>query len=132
MAIIVDIKIALEWDAQSGLSLSNIYPLREKIEEFFKDRFYGTSISRIGIVMTCMEIDTNQRKRYNKDKREFVFDIILDFFSIKNAPIEQKKEIIRIQMCEIAKETFSKYSFNDFDKPSFLSDFEKTVKSIEW
>jgi hypothetical protein len=39
----------------------------------------------------------------------------LGFALIKEARIEEKKRIIRKEMIEITKETFSKYKFEDFD-----------------
>jgi len=37
------------------------------MQEAFKDKDYGASISKIGIVMTCMAKDLMQRKRFKKD-----------------------------------------------------------------
>ncbi len=82
--------------------------------------------------MTCMARDFKQRKQFKKDIQKFSYDILLDYFLIKHVEMEQKKEIIRREMIEIAEKTFSKYKFDDFDKTIFLSDFKQIVKSVKW
>jgi hypothetical protein len=125
-------RIALEWDEQCGILLSKTYPLREGIEDAFKKRSYGKSINYISIVMTCMAKDFKQRKRFKKDTGRFEYDILLDYFLIKNVEMEEKKKIIRNQIIEISEQTFSKYRFQDFDKASFLSDLKEIVQSVQW
>ena len=124
--------IALEWEEQSGLLLGKLYPLRDGIEGALKDRSYGTSIARIGTIMTCRPKDFKQRKRFKKDTKEFTYDILLDYFLIKNAELQEKKAIIRRQMVEITESTFSNYKFDDFDKATFLTDFKEIVTELEW
>lgn len=128
----MNIRIVLEWDEQCGILLSKTYPLMDGIENALAQKNYGASISRIGIVMTCMARDFKQRKRYKKDTKEFVFDILLDYYLIKNVDLEQKKSIIRKQMVEISEQTFSTYKFTDFDKTAFLSDFREIVNTVAW
>lgn len=128
----MNLRIAFEWDGQCGLMLSTIYPFREQLETFFKSQKYGDSISRIGIIMNCMGRDVRQRKRFKKDTKEFTYDILLDYFLIKNVEVEEKKNIIRRQTVEISEQTFSKYKFDDFDNTEFLTDFKKMVNSVDW
>lgn len=128
----MNLRITLEWDEQCGITANRIYSLRDGIEKAFSLKNYGGSISRIGVVMTCMNKDLNQRKRYKKDTKEFIYDILLDYFLIKNKERTQKEEIIQEQIIEITEQTFSKYKFDDFDKAAFLTDLRKAVANIEW
>jgi hypothetical protein len=128
----MDFRIALEWYFEVGIQPEKVYPLREGIEEYFKNKSYGSSISRISVVMSALFRDLKQRKRFKKDIGRFEYDIILDYFLIKNSPIEEKKKIIRRQMIEITEATFSKYKFEDFDKAAFLADFKNIVNTVEW
>ena len=128
----MNFRIFLEWDEQCGILLSKTYPLIDGMQEAFKDKDYRASISKIGIVMTCMAKDLMQRKRFKKDAGEFTYDILLDYFLIKNVEMGQKKMIIRKQIVEITGQTFSKYKFDDFNKIAFLSDLKKIVNAIEW
>jgi hypothetical protein len=124
--------IALEWDEQSGLSLSKMYPLIDGVIEALKEKDYGTSVYRIGVVMTCMAKDLKQRKRFKKDTKEFTYDILLDYYLIKSVDVEQKKSIIRKQMVEITEQTFSTHKFENFDKNAFLSDFKEILNAVAW
>ncbi|PZR23844.1 MAG: hypothetical protein DI535_23150 [Citrobacter freundii] len=128
----MDVRIVLEWDEQVGISLSKMYPLREGIEEALKKRTYGQSILSLWIVMTARGYDFKQRKRFKKIEARFEYDILLDFFLIKNVPMEEKRRIIRKQIIDISEQTFSKYKFDDFDKNAFLSDLKEIVDAIEW
>lgn len=82
--------------------------------------------------MTCMGKDLKQRKRFKKLEGLLEYDILLDYFLIKNVDMEQKKNLIRLQMINITEETFSKYKFEDFDKAAFLADFKEIVNSVAW
>lgn len=82
--------------------------------------------------MSCRPRDFKQRKRYKKDMGLFTYDILLDYYMIKNVPMDQKKGIIRERMIEITEQTFSTYKFEDFDKTSFLTDFKEIVNSSTW
>ena len=107
----MDFKIFLEWDELCGILMSKVYPFREGIEEELKNKAYGADISKISVVMTCMARDFKQRKQFKKGIKKFSYDILLDYYLIKNVTIEQKKHIIRKQMIEITEQTFSKYKF---------------------
>jgi hypothetical protein len=128
----MNFRIFLEWDEQCGILLSKTYPLIDGIQNPLKDKDYGTSISRIGIVMSCMNRYFKQRKRFKKDTKEFTYDILLDYFLIRHSEMAEKKAIIRRQMVEITEQTFSKYKFEDFDKAGFLTDFKEIVNSVAW
>lgn len=58
----MDLKIALEWDEQCGLSLANVYPFREGIKAALIKKEYGTDIIQIWIVLTCRPNEFKQRK----------------------------------------------------------------------
>jgi hypothetical protein len=128
----MNFRIFVEWDEQCGILLSKTYPLIDGIQDAFKNKAYGTSISKIGIVMTCMPKDLKQRKRFKKDTGEFTYDILLDYYLIKNVEIEQKKAIIRKQIVEITEQTFSTYKFEDFDKVDFLLEMKNIVELVKW
>jgi len=128
----MDVRIAMEWDEQVGISLSKMYPLREGIEHSFRNRNYGQSVLAVWIVMIARGNDFKQRKRFKKNEGRFEYDILLDYFLIKNVSIEEKKAVIRRQIVEISEQTFSKYKFDDFDKSVFLSDLKEVVEHIEW
>ena len=128
----MDLRIALEWDEGTGISLSKMYPLREGVEESFKNKSYGKSTSTMWIVLICRPYNFKQRKRFKKDVGRFEYDILLDYFLIKNADLGEKKNIIRKQIVEITELTFSKYKLDDFDKSAFLNDLKEIVNSITW
>jgi hypothetical protein len=128
----MQLKIILEWDEHVGLSLAQTYPFRESIEAAFTDRNYGESIKCIWIVLTCRPFHFKQRKRYRKKERRFEYDILLDYFLIKNVDKSEKKSIIRKQILEISDETFSKYKFENFNNIDFLSDLRQIVASAKW
>lgn len=126
------IRIYLEWNEYIGIQLNEAFVLVDSIELFFKDKNYGSSIDEIMIVLTALDRDWKQRKRYKKDKRRFEYDILLDFFRIVDAEGEEKKRIVCNQMIEITEATFSKYKFEDFDKARFLTDFKNVVNQVKW
>lgn len=127
------VRIALEWDELCGLKLNQLYPLIDGIEDQFKNKEYGVSISSMGIVMSCLGREIKPRKRYKKDSKEFEFDIVLDYFLISGAAEnETKKKNVCQQMIESAERTFSNYKFENFDKAAFLEDLKVIINSISW
>jgi hypothetical protein len=128
----MDLRIFMEWDRECGLSLDKMYPIREGIEESFREKYYGMSIKEIIILLTCRPYDFKQRKRYKREKAYFEYDILIDFFLIKNVELEEKKKLIRYQMIEITEEMLNKFKFEDFDKSAFLRDFKQIVNSVKW
>src|SRR5690349_3010714 len=111
----MNFRIALEWSEGCGISLSQMYPFREGIEEYMHLQNYGIDISFIWIVLVCRPRDFKQRKRYKKNDLRFEYDILLDFFLIKNIGLEEKKVLIREQVIETTIQTLSKYKFQQFD-----------------
>jgi hypothetical protein len=128
----MNFRLLLEWDEQCGILLSKIYPLIDGVEGAFKNKVYGQSINIISTVMTCMAKDLKQRKRFKKDIGRFEYDILLDYYMIRNVPMDQKKGIIRKQMVEITEQTFSTYKFADFNKTAFLSDYKEIINAVVW
>ena len=122
----------MEWDPLCGISDTKVFPLLDGLKDGFKTKEYGTSIAVISVVLTCMAKDLKQRKRFKKVEGRFEYDILLDYFLIKNVDVEQKKAIIRKQIIEISKQTFSTYKFEDFDKNAFLTDIKEITHSIDW
>jgi hypothetical protein len=50
------------------------------------------------MVMICLVPDYKQRKRYKKENRRFEYDILRDYFLLKNVGIEEKKKLIRYRV----------------------------------
>lgn len=128
----MDLRVFMEWDRECGLPLEKIYPLQEGIENEFKEKVYGSSIRDVTILLICRSYDFKQRKKYKKEAKRFEYEILLDFFLIKNVEIEEKKKLICYQMIKVTEETFSKYKLEDFDKTTFLNDFMQIVNSLDW
>lgn len=128
----MDSFMTIEWDSRCGIDGSDVMTFVNEIGPLLQEKHYGSSISKIVVIMTCMARDFKQRKRYKKDTKRFEFDILLDYFLIKNVELEEKKKLVRYQMVRITEETFSKYKFEDFDKAAFLSDFKQIVNTVEW
>lgn len=87
----MEFRISLEWDEVSGLTLEKMYPFYEGIEELMELKNYGASISTIWIVLTCRRNYFKQRKKYKKDIARFEYDILLDFYPVKDVELEEKK-----------------------------------------
>jgi hypothetical protein len=128
----MDLRIFLEWFDECGLTMKEMYPLQEGIEEILKEKEYGNSIKKILTVLICRPYDFRQRKRYKKNDGVFSYDILLDFYLVKHVEISEKKTLIRYQMIKGTEEAFKKYKFDDFDTKSFLLDFKKTVETVSW
>ncbi|MCG2615223.1 hypothetical protein LZZ85_13060 [Terrimonas sp. NA20] len=128
----MNFRVFLEWDEQTGISYSKLYPMVDGIEAFFREHQYGTSINEINALLILRGYDFKQRKRFKKDEALFTYDILLDYFLIKNVSMDEKKAIIRRQIVEITEATFSKYKFDDFNKQRFLSDLKTSVGEIQW
>ncbi len=109
-----------------------MYPFREGLGKEFVERNYGSSISKIAIVLTCRPYDFKQRKRYKKAEQRFEYDILLDYYLIKNLPLEPKKQVIKSQFYQLSDKAFEKYKFEDFDKSSFLRDLKSSIDTLEW
>jgi hypothetical protein len=54
-------RIFLELGTDTGLSLEDLYPIVDGLEKKFKKSDYGKTISRIGIVMSCLDRELKQR-----------------------------------------------------------------------
>jgi hypothetical protein len=128
----MDFRMALAWDEQCGILVSKMHPLVDGIVHALREKEYGTSMEQMWTVLTCRARDFKQRKQFKKDAKRFEYEILLDYFLIKNVDIDQKKSIIRRQIIEITEQTFSKYKFEDFNKAAFLSDVKTIVNSIDW
>jgi len=128
----MDFRIFLEWSNDCGLPIEKMYPLQEQTEKAFLKNQYGTSINKIRTILIARPNDFKQRKRFKKDTGVFDYDILLDFYLIKNVELGEKKKLIRYQMIKKTEETFKKYKFEDFDTAAFLSDFKDVVETIEW
>jgi len=124
--------MALAWDEQSGILLSKLYPLVDEIQNGLREKKYGDSIDHVWTVLTCRARDFKQRKAFKKEAKRLEYEILLDFFLIKNVEMEQKKAIIQKQIVELTEKTLSAYKFEDFDKVTFLTDFKEIVASIVW
>ena len=123
--------MALAWDEQCGILLSKMYPLVDAVKDINKKQ-YGSSIEHIWTVLTCRARDFKQKKQFKKAEKRLEYEILLDFYMIKNVDIEQKKDIIRREIVDITEGTFSKYKFDDFDKAAFLSDLKEIVNAVVW
>ena len=86
-------KIFLEWDNDCGIFYTELYPLEECLENAFKDKQYGKSIKEIGVVLSCRRHDFKQRKRFKKAVGRFEYDILLDFFLIRNVKVNKRKNL---------------------------------------
>lgn len=128
----MEFRITMEWDEECGISLKQMYPFRESIEDFFKNKEYGNSISQIWVMLNALGYDVKQRKRFKKKFNLLQYDVLLDYFLIKNVELAEKKKIIRNQLIEITDQAFSKYRFEDFDKAYFLKDLKEITYSINW
>jgi hypothetical protein len=128
----MDVNIYIEWSYELGFDAFNVLDFTERIDKSFVDKYYGSSVGSIGAILICRPQDFKQRMRFLKGERRLTYDILLDFESVKNAPIDEKKEIIKRRIVEISEQTFSKYKFDDFDKEAFLRDLKKIVESIKW
>jgi len=128
----MDVRIVIEWEEECGIKSLKMLDLTDEIENKLKGVNYGTSITHILIGITCMARDFKQRKRFKKDTGRFEYDILLDYFLIKNVEVEEKKKLIKYQMIKVTEQTFSKYKFEDFNTSTFLLDFKNTVESIQW
>jgi len=126
------VEIFVEWSYELGIDAFKVLAFTDSIGEEFEKRVYGNGISTIGIVLICRPQDFRQRKRFLKNVGRFEYDILLDFESIKNAEIEEKKRIIKGQIVEVSEQTFSKYKFEDFDKRAFIGDLKEVTDDIEW
>lgn len=124
--------MALAWDEQCGITLSKMYPLVDAVKSGMVERGYGGSVEHIWTVLTCRARDFKQKKQFKKREKRVEYEILLDFYLIKNVAMEEKKSSIRQQMISITEETFGKYKFDDFDKPAFLSDFKEIVSAVVW
>jgi hypothetical protein len=91
-------KIFLEWNPNCRIKTSEMYSFYEGVEEYFKERYYGESLTEIRIIMNILGYDVKQRKRYKKDLRQLNYDVLLDYFLIKNVPKEEKRKIIDRQL----------------------------------
>lgn len=127
----MDVKIALEWDETCGLSLKDMYPFREIIEKFYSSKSYGLAIDHIWIVLACRPKDLKPRKRFVKEAKRLEYDILLDFFLIRESAPDQKRGIVRAKFLEFTTEAFRKYQF-DFNTSTFLSDLESILHTMEW
>jgi hypothetical protein len=128
----LDLRITLEWDYETGISLEKMYPFREGLEKEFTSKNYGSSIGHVWIVLTCRPYDYKQRKRYRKAEQQLEYDVLLDFYLVKNVPLEDKKQLIKYQFYQVSERTLEKYKFPDFDKSSFLTDLKSAVNTLEW
>jgi hypothetical protein len=52
--------IALEWSENCGIKAHEMYPFREGIEEYFKDKYYGESLTKIRIIMNALGYDVKK------------------------------------------------------------------------
>lgn len=128
----MDFRITIEWDYESGISDTTVLPFLDGIELALKTKNYGVSLNSIWIVLVSRPYDFKQRKRFKKGEARLEYDIILDYFLIKNVGMEEKKNIIRRQIIEITEQTFSKYKFDNFNKAAFLNDLTEIVNSLAW
>jgi hypothetical protein len=132
MQLNMDIRFIPEWDFDTGISAEIVLILAHRIKESFSEKFYGNSIELMGIVLICRRHAFSQRKQYKKDLRRLTYDIILDYFLIKNVAIEEKIAIIKRQVIEVSEQTFSRYRFEDFNKDRFLTDLKDIVNGFVW
>jgi hypothetical protein len=128
----LDLRITFQWDIETGISLEKLYPFQEGLEKEFTAKNYGSSIGHIWIVLTCRPYDFRQRKRYRKAEQRLEYDILLDYYLIKNIALPDKKQLIKYQFNQISERSFEKYKFTDFDKNSFLIDLKSAVNTLEW
>ena len=124
--------MTIEWDPTIGISSLNMLDFLDKIKVSFLSKNYGTGIDQIFTIVIYRPVHLKQRKRYKRAKRFFTYDIILDYYLIKNIPLPKKRDLIRSQIIEITNETINGVDFVDFDKESFLKDFAEIVTTAEW
>lgn len=128
----MDSFLTLEWDERCGIKSAQAVILLDGIEDFLKDKNYGTSIRHLTLIIICRAHDFKQRKRYRKALSSIYFDVLLDYYLMKNVEPDERKKLMQYQIVKITEETIGKYKFDDFDKQRFLSDFRVAVETTKW
>lgn len=128
----MDISITFEWSTDSGLPLSKLYPVRNELHDQFLDRNYGISIDTIWLIIVCMESDYRRRTIFRAKQKRFEYDIYIDLEKMREAGLEEKKQIVIAAILTGTENNFSKQKVPDFNKEQFLADLKEILNNLKW
>jgi len=120
--------MTIEWDEDCGIEALKMIDFLEDMQRPLQVKDYGLSLQEIGVIVICRAHDFKQRKIYKKARALLDYDVILDFYLIKNLSMPDKIDLIKYQISAATEALIDKYKFQDFDKNAFLDDFNAAVR----
>ena len=118
--------ISMDFDSEAKIE-SVIFPLQDAVRLFFDPKQYGPGLGEVFIIFNCRSgAPLKQRKRFDKNDKVLMYDIISNFELISSVQGQEKKDIIlglfRDSVSAIMpyKKKISEFDFEKFEKDWYI------------
>lgn len=126
------LRISADAEWQSGVGQVVDWLATTNYFDVFENRDYGAAVEGMGVFLICRDPIYGFKRRIKhlkKDKR-FYMDIMLNLSDFVDVKFEARRILVLKALVKEVPEVLKKYSFVDFDRDTFLADFNKTFSPL--
>ncbi len=102
-----------------------------QLSNSFKDNDYGNDDIELFFVINCLQFNTKLRKRFDSKDKVLSWDIILDYNTVKNASVADKKKILATSIIN-SFDILDEYKKLKLDKERIKQDAKKYFMDLGW
>lgn len=101
------------------------------LKKFFEDKDYGNNSVEFFFVINCLKFPVKNRIRFAKKDKVLYWDVILDYDTIKDAAIKEKRRILANSIIT-SFDVLDKYKNLNINKNAVKEDAEKYFRQLNW
>lgn len=101
------------------------------LKKFFEDKDYGNNSVEFFFVINCLKFPVKNRIRFAKKDKVLYWDVILDYDTIKDAAIKEKRKILANSIIT-SFDVLDKYKNLNINKNAVKEDAEKYFRQLNW
>jgi hypothetical protein len=98
---------------------------------YFEERFYGTDLAAIVIVLNCRARAPGHRQRIrrNKKSKTLYVDVMLQLGEFVGASHEARRKLVASNVGSEVPAALARFRFSDFASPKFARDLKSALKA---
>jgi hypothetical protein len=106
--------------------------LEMELKKYFDEKNYGNNEVKFFFVINCLESHIKERRpRFDREDNVLYWDIMLEYETVKKAPIKEKKIILANSIIN-SFDILDKYKKLGLDKEAIKKDAKKYFESLGW
>jgi hypothetical protein len=103
-----------------------------ELKKYFEDKDYGNDVVKLFFVINCLESHIKERRpRFDRKDNVLYWDIMLEYETVKKAPIKEKKIILANSIIN-SFDILDKYKKLGLNKEAIKEDAKKYFESLGW